>query len=139
MREPTFNGAVHDKKAEQEHADCRGKRNKSSTQHHADTQTRSQSAAGLADIELEEVPEQKHQEKEEQQKHQHGEAGEDQCLSGCFRIQETDIGGVKPLQRAEQGEEQQYSASKQSNRPAPRIGRQWHGRIIERFKEPSRI
>ena len=114
-------GSVQQLKAEQEHEHRGGKRNQRSAQHHPRPQPRSQRTAALVRIELEDVPEQQHQEHHQQQKYQHREPGKGQGLSVGLRIEQSHAVGVKPLQHAQRCEKQQRQPREQGNRTPPWI------------------
>ena len=105
-------------KAEQKHEDRRRQRNQRRAQHHARAQPRAQRAAALVRVELENVPQQQHQQRNQQQEDQHGEAGKDQRLAGGLGIQKADIGGVERLQTAQQRKQSQRTGTQKTRSSA---------------------
>jgi hypothetical protein len=82
----------------------------------------------LIGIELEDVPEEQHQEHHQQDEHDDRQACEDKGFAGSDGIEDTD---VECLQRAQQGQKEKYSESEKKDGTLTRIAEELHGEIIE--------
>jgi hypothetical protein len=103
-REPAIDGAVHQLEAEEEHEGGWRQSDEDGAKHHAGAEARAEGTAGLAGVELEDVPEQQQKQDEEEEEDDDGEAGKGEGFASGFRIEEADVGGIEGIQSAEQGE-----------------------------------
>ena len=108
LRKPSFDGAVHEQVAEQEHEERGRKGKQHCSNEHAGTQSGAEDAAALICEQLEYVARQEHEQHNEEQEDEDRQRGKEEDLSYAAWVQKADVEGVE---RAKQQEEEEHASA----------------------------